>query len=140
MAKSNAKADQPMGTTETSVLVVKKVSKTQAVREALRDLGRDAMPTTIWAHVMKRYNLDMSLNHISNIKSTLNKNAPKRGRPKKDKGSIAVVAVVESSKPAPSNGKRAGAAVDFKDIEVTKELAQRVGVKQLHALIDLVSK
>ncbi len=105
------------------------VSKTDAVKQALAKLGKKAKPAAIHDFVASEFGLEIGLGHISNIKSTLKKTRKRTAKPEP------VAAVTHANgKPARETG------VSLADIEATKQLAERVGVKQLHALIDLVAK
>lgn len=53
------------------------MSKMEAVRKALAELGSDAMPMRIQEFVKERFNLEMTVNHISNCKSEIARQATK---------------------------------------------------------------
>ncbi len=127
MAKTKGASTETAGTGTQK----KAPSKTQMVRQALSKLGRKAKPVAIRAYVLREFGIVMSLNHISNIKSGLSKRKGKPGPQPR--------AEAENGHPAPHGGGSSG-RVSFADIEAAKELAQRVGVAKLHALIDLVAR
>src|SRR5579884_298178 len=109
------------------------MTKTEAVRRALRARGGDAKPKEIQDFVAREFGIDISVNHVSNIKSGLSKKKGKSRRKNSVETTVATTPV------ASGNGRHRG-AVTLTDIEAAKQLAQRVGVRQLHALIDLVAR
>jgi hypothetical protein len=144
MAKSKEKSEEQTSDAAAGLLSPgKRGNKTAAVRQALAKLGRDALPADIRDFVKNNFNIVMSLNHISNIKSHLNKKRKKPG-PKPGSRKQAVVELVVE--PRTSNGITARRSVSgagsfsLDDIEAAKDLAQRVGVAQLHQLIDIVAR
>jgi hypothetical protein len=44
------------------------ITKTEAVRRALQQLGRDAKPTQMQGHIKERFGFDMTTDHISTCK------------------------------------------------------------------------
>lgn len=127
-----------------------RVTKTAAVKEALATLGPDAMPSEIQAYVAQKHSIDMSLNHISNIKSSMKtggsggsggggkKNGRRRRRRKQKRGAaVAIEAAVVVAKNGPG---RPAAGIRIEDIEATKQLVRKVGLANLHTLIDIVAK
>jgi hypothetical protein len=120
-----------------------RVTKTSAVREALEALGAEAMPADIHGFVLERRGIDMSLNHISNIKSSLKGTKGKRrrkgkvGRPKGSGAAQPVAAPVVVA--AAPNGRKQG-GIEVEDVAATLNLVKKVGSSNLLALINLVAK
>src|SRR5262245_12119649 len=68
----------------------KTMSKFEAVRRALDELGKDAMPQAIVDHLKSKYQIKISTSHVSNYKSKILKGGKKkRGRPRKESAAAA---------------------------------------------------
>src|SRR5262249_22251839 len=88
-------------------------SKRDAVRRALETLGKKAKPKAIREHILREFNIDMSLPHISTTKSSLVGKVGKRGRKKS----------AETAPPA-----NAGELTfSLKDMREIKSLVDRIG-------------
>jgi hypothetical protein len=97
----------------------KALTKREAVRRAIADLGRDAMPLQLQGHIRSKYGIEMSADHISVEKrKTLLKEAA-------------------SAKPAPQGN---GEAIGLADIEAVKNLLERVGADSLKKLINVMAR
>jgi hypothetical protein len=113
------------------------ITKTEAVRRALGELGNDAKPARIQGYVKDNFKIDMTTDHISTCKgdilrkARLGKTPGKQGAPKG-----AAAAPVQASAPR-GNGK---GGILLTDILEVKRLVQRVGPAQLRTLIDAFSK
>jgi hypothetical protein len=110
------------------------ISKIDAVRSALKELGNDAMPGKIQDFVKEKFGLEMSTGHVSNYKSHLLKKKGKRGRKKKvvDAAPTAMAAApVKAAAPV-------RVSVSLTDIAAVKELVGRVGEDNLKNLIGLL--
>jgi len=57
------------------------ITKTDAVRRALAELGRDAKPTEIREWIKGKFKIDVGPNSISALKTMLNKQKPPRSKP-----------------------------------------------------------
>jgi hypothetical protein len=113
----------------------KGVSKMEAVRAALRELGRKAKPLKIQEFIKEKFNIDMSPDHISNYKSTILKGKGKSGKRGRPKGT----GVPAAAKPAAGNAhSRSGLALE--DVENVKKLVRRFGSDSLKRLIDVLTK
>ena len=105
-------------------------NKMQLVRDAIAALGPKAKPKEIQAKVLEASGVAMSTGMISSYKSTLNK--PKKGagrkpgRPAKDPGAAAPVAIAKSG-PGIAD-----------DIALIRKLIGRLGAKQVSQLIDVL--
>jgi hypothetical protein len=93
--------------------------------------------------VGREYGITISPNHISNIKSGLGKKSSKKGKKHKHAAAQAVTASPAHNgagdRGSYAQEQQAG-GVSLSDIEVAQQLAERVGVRELHALIDLVAR
>jgi hypothetical protein len=112
------------------------ITKMEAVRRALAELGRDAKPLQLRGWVKEKLGIEMSADHVSVCKGTILRKA--RGKRK------AAVAVPQSSAarneepqvhraPAP----RVGISLD--DIEMVKGLVGRVEADSLKKLVDVLA-
>ena len=108
-----------------------KVTKTEAVRRAMGELGKDASRPDIQKYVKDKFGYDMSPDHISNCKSDLRKRGKKQTTKKKPQAA-ATAAVA-------TNGKGAK-AIPLADILAVKALVERLGAAPLRTLIDAFSK
>jgi len=107
------------------------ITKTAAVKQALTDLGNDAMPVQIREHIRKKFGLVMDTNLISNYKSTLKREAGKKAAAPQPKGrSVA--------SPAKKIGAAGGISLD--DIRAVKQLVARLGADRLRELAEVLSK
>jgi hypothetical protein len=112
-----------------------KISKMEAVRQALATLGNNAYPVAIQKYVKRQYGFIMTTAHVSNYKTDiLRKLAGKLIGSAAKSSPRSEVATMLS---APANGKPA--SISLQDIETTKALLSRVGAKNLKTLIDLLS-
>jgi hypothetical protein len=108
------------------------LSKMAAVRQALSELGKKAKPLDIQKHLKERFNIDMTVAHISNYKSTI------LGKGKKKKA--AAKNGTATAAPAARETKKLATSVSLEDIRAVKTLLTSVGAEDLKALIDLVAK
>ena len=129
--------------------MAEQITKMEAVRRAMAELGNDATPTPIQAHVKQKYGLDMTKEHVSVYKRDILRKlgvGPKKARRKKAGPKKAAAkraapvqhAAASTSPPRPTGGKAGGILLE--DILAVKELVGRLGARPLHALIDAFSK
>jgi hypothetical protein len=109
------------------------ITKQEAVRRALKQLGRDAKPTQIKGWVKEQFGIDMSTAHISSAKRDLRK-AAARKKP-----------AAAESRPAAKKAKSGPAAkpqsgIPLQEILYVKGLVGRFGPEQLHTLIEAFAK
>jgi hypothetical protein len=96
----------------------KGLSKTDALQQVLDKLGLQAKPSQVRNFVKKQFGLEISLSHVSNIRSGLTRRVPAASR----------------------NGQARGEnGISLEDILAVKSLVQRIGAENLHALVNLVS-
>src|SRR5688500_17368451 len=116
----------------------KGITKKEAVRRTLVQLGRNAKAPEVLQSVRKNFGLEISPPHYFNIKSMLKHDGrKKRGRPP----------MPPHTRPnGKSNGKSNGSngktqpGLSLQEIQTVKELTRRHGPASLHELIDLVSR
>lgn len=120
----------------------KGMTKQEAVRRTLDDLGRDAKPTQMKAHIKEHYGMDMTADHVSTSKGIiLKKEAARASRP------AAVPSAARTVEPAPrppekptSRAGDGGLSIGFEDIEKVRDLLDRVGETGLRRLIDVMAR
>jgi hypothetical protein len=112
------------------------LTKIDAVKRALSELGRDAKPLAIKDHVKSRFGIDISADVASNYKKQLKKAKPGR-KPAGRKPAAKPQAKAAAPKSAPVLST---AGVSLQDLGTVKELVGRVGVATLRTLIDLLAR
>jgi pyruvate/2-oxoglutarate dehydrogenase complex dihydrolipoamide acyltransferase (E2) component len=146
----------------------KKLTKVEAVRRVLADLGHDTRPITIRDEVKKRFNIVMTAEHASNAKGEvlrqLGKQAaqPAVARPAAAKPEPAPMPAVAKPEPTAKTAARKTTApkttapkaatpvlakatageqgISLADIAAVKGLVGRVGADQLRGLIKLIAE
>jgi hypothetical protein len=103
------------------------VTKMDAVRGALKKLGRKASPQDIRVFIRSEFNVAMEPTLISNYKSHLLRKARRRGR---KMGRQAAAAV-----PAPATG---GFSLD--DIQAVREVIEQIGANKVQELAAVLAK
>ena len=114
-----------------------KLTKMEAVRQAIARLGWEAKPKQIQKHIRRRFGVEMTADYISNYKGDL---ARKAGRTKARPAPVASAAARETSPMAPAPWQPAAGGIPLKDILAIKELVGRLGAGPLHTLIDAFAK
>jgi hypothetical protein len=102
------------------------MTKREAVRRALADLGPDATPTQMQGHIREKFGIDMTPNHISTEKGNLRKHQGAAKPPPQ----ASAARTVELAKPA----------IGLADIEAVKDLMERMGADSLKKLIDVMAR
>jgi hypothetical protein len=106
-------------------------SKQDAVRRALRQLGKNARPVEIKDFVKTQFGLEMTLDHVSSAKGkVLRKGGKRKAKVKKP--------AAAAKKPAAAHATAGN--IDLKDVAAVKELVKRVGADGLRSLIDLLAR
>ena len=108
------------------------MTKQDAVRQALSELGKDAMPTQIKGFVKERFGLEMTTDHISTAKSDIRRRAGGKGKSVAQKPPQ-----VQLPAPAKGGGK---SGIPLEDILYVKDLVGRLGAEPLRTLIDAFAK
>jgi hypothetical protein len=141
------------------------MTKAEALRRALGDLGKDAKPVQLQAHIKAKFGLDMTTAHISAAKTEIvrkmtgaSKAVPAKAAarvttvPKPARTSATprratdkaipkkAVAAKPQAKPVPAPNGKAGGVVALADVQVVKALLGRVGPADLKTLIDVLAK
>ena len=93
----------------------KKVSQMGMVRIALDDMGADAKPLDMQAHIKSKFGVELPANIISNYKSQIKRN---------------------SSGGGVGRGRKAGLKVE--DFETIRGLVRRLGTDQVKRLVEVV--
>jgi hypothetical protein len=93
----------------------KKPSQMGMVRQALQEMGGDAKPLDMQAHIKGKFNVELPANIISNYKSQI----------KRKNGSA-----------GPGRGRHAGLQVE--DFETIRKLVRRLGADQVKRLVEVV--
>jgi hypothetical protein len=131
--------------------MAEQITKMEAVRRALKEMGRDAIPTQMQPYIKQHFGIEMSTGHISTYKGDILRKkkggkkkggrkpaaqgaAPEEGGRKEEAGRKVVV----QQKPAARSGKEAGIPLD--DILYVKGLVGRFGPDQLHTLIEAFAR
>jgi hypothetical protein len=112
------------------------ISKLEAVRRSLAELGNDTKPLALQDHLRKKYGIDMDPSYISKYKSLVLTTAKKR---KVSKPKAAVVATVVVAPPvARMPGPTGGISLD--DLRALKGLGDRLGADKVCELVGLLSR
>jgi hypothetical protein len=112
------------------------ISKIDAVRKALEELGKKAKPGAIQEFVKEKFGLEMSMSHVSNCKTHLRKKKRKKAAAAVDVESASAPTAVAPVKAASAPAR--GGSVSMGDIAAVKELVGRVGEDKLKSLIGLL--
>jgi hypothetical protein len=119
------------------------LSKMDAVRRALAELGNDAMPKRIQAFVKERFGVEMTNGHVSDCKKKIlkkGKGKAKRAAAKPPAQASAARTKAASEPPVRPAPAPPAWAIALADIEATKALVERVGADSLKRLIDLLAR
>jgi hypothetical protein len=103
------------------------MTKQEAVRRALSELGNDAKPTQIKGFVKERLGIEMTTDHISTAKGDILRKAGGKGK------SVAKKPQVQSAAPAKTD-------IPLEDILSVRDLVGRLGAEPLRTLIDAFAK
>lgn len=112
------------------------ITKWDAVKEALADLGNGAMPMTIQKHIQEKHGLVLDPNLISNYKSTLLKQSGGKKAGGKRKGNAAPAKAASAS----NGGRSTAGGIDLDDIRTVKQLLDRMGADKLKELAQVLGK
>lgn len=113
------------------------VSKMEAVRQALGQLGKSAMPAKIQGLIKEKFGIDMKLDHISNYKSVLRRGG-KKSAPQKSAAQQTAAPKSAAPKAAPATGNGHG-GLSVEDVDTVKKLLGRHGPSRLKGLIDVLA-
>ena len=118
-----------------------KITKAEAVRRALRHLGKDAGRAEIQTYVKDELGIDMNLDHVSTARAE----ALRKMGAKKAKAKAAPKTEEAGKEAAPPAAKPAAKAaakdgILLEDILKIKKLVETVGPAELRTLIEVMSK
>jgi hypothetical protein len=111
------------------------ITKMDAVRQAISELGKDASPIKIQEFVKSTFKMDMTVGHVSNYRTTVIRENGKKPAAAKE--------AAPASAPAPAPVKAAsssakGSGVSLSDLAAVKGLVGRVGEENLKSLIGIL--
>lgn len=101
------------------------ITKKEAVRRALAELGLEAMPLEIKGYLKKTFHIDMDSQNISNYKSTLKSER---------KSVVSPPPVTKQTVTAATGG------FSLEDIQAVKEVADRIGADKVRQLAEVLSR
>jgi hypothetical protein len=111
------------------------VNKMQCVREALAELGNEAQPKDIQDLLKRKFGLDMNTKFISTYKSSILREAAKKGGAAPKASSPAAAPPKTSLKVAGTNG-----GISVEDIRAVKGLVDKIGAGTVKELADVLSE
>jgi hypothetical protein len=112
------------------------LTKMGAVRQALSELGKSAKPLDIQKFVKERFNITMTVAHISNYKTTILAKKKRKAAARMAKGDV--VASLAQPAPVTREAPKPGTGVTLDNLRALKELLGKVGADNLKELIDIV--
>jgi hypothetical protein len=101
------------------------MTKIEAVKRALAELGPDAMPLKIKDYLDKNFGIQMDPQNISNYKSTL-KTAERRGLIRQPEAKAAAASTA--------------GGFSLEEIQAVKEVADRIGADKVRQLAEVLSR
>ena len=107
------------------------ITKMEAVRRALAELGRDAKPTQIQGWVKDTYGIEMGTDHISTAKGQI----LRKPRGKRKSATVTQPSAARNEEPQ----VQSGTGISLDDIEAVKGLVGRVGADSLKKLVDVLA-
>jgi hypothetical protein len=118
------------------------ITKMDAVRKALTELGSDARPAQIGAFVKDRFGIDMTADYVSKYKSSILTSEPGKYKPSPQPAARPAAPPPAAAAPPPPAPPRADAkaAISLEDILAVKDLVERVGAESLRKLIDVLAR
>jgi len=123
------------------------MTKRDALRQALKALGKNALPLAIQGFLKEHHGLDMTREHISKYKrDVLKQDAGKKAKVKASPVSKIEPKKAAAPKPeakaAPASPRKEGngKGIPLEDIEVVKALVSRIGADQFRNLIDMLGQ
>ena len=114
------------------------ISKLGAVKKALKELGKDAMPAKIQEHVKEKFGLEMTTSHVSNYKSLLLRKKKRKKAVAGNGDGVEAPAAAAAPSVKATSAPVAGSAVSLDDVAAVKQLVGRMGEEQLKSLIKVL--
>jgi hypothetical protein len=99
------------------------ITKTEAVKRALVELGQDAKPLELQKHIKTQFGIHMEPQHISNYKSSF-----------KSAGKSALIRK-PASRRAPA---AAGGGISLEDIRAVKQVVEKIGADKVRQLAEVL--
>jgi hypothetical protein len=118
----------------------KGITKVEAVRRALEELGSDAKRSAIQGFLRERFGIEMSPDHISNCKGDLRRRGRGKKKPAGQKRGAQGAAPAPPPGPPARPPRAAGGGISVEDVRLAKGLVERVGAERLRDLIDVLSR
>lgn len=125
-AQTKQPASQTNGTQQ-------EITKMDAVKAALQQLGKNARPLDIKGFVKQKFDMDLDMDLIHNYKHILTKKKGKRRVASKPGGESQVQAQAARKTQGRNEDK-----ISLRDIELVRELKNRLGEDNLHSLIKVL--
>jgi hypothetical protein len=113
------------------------MTKMEAVRRALKALGKDALPSQLQPYIKQTFGIDMTPAHITTCKGDILRKGKKKPGPKPK---VQPEPLVRPSAPTPPAKPAAKNGITLEDIQSVQGLIGRIGAGQLKGLIDLLSR
>jgi hypothetical protein len=128
----------PRGVPNTQTANGKTITKTDAVRQALAELGRDAKPTQIREWINETFQIDVEPNSISALKTMMNKQKPlgRKGHLSKKvkKSSVSRVSSVRAVTASVSAG------FTLAEIHSVKQVIDQIGADKVQKLATVLAE
>jgi hypothetical protein len=126
--------------------VAEPITKMDAVRQALAELGLEARSSALQEFVKKRFGLAMTLGHVKNAKGKIVRKARTEGKtvgkkPAPQKSAARTVGTKKRTPPKPKAQPaappvRRESGIPLRDVLTVKDLVVRLGAGSVRTLID----
>jgi hypothetical protein len=128
--------------------MAEKITKQEAVRRALKELGNDAKPAQMRGWIRDTLGIEMTADHISTSKGAILRKQAGKGKSSAKRAAAKKVGPKKKAapgpeaqpRPAPANGQGKEVGIPLVDILYVKQLVGRFGPQQLHTLIDAFAR
>jgi hypothetical protein len=145
--EKNIMARKTTGAAATTTKKKDGLTKMEAVRRALAELGNDAMPARIKGFVKDRFDIEMTTDHISVYKGKILREAAAQAQNAAKKPLARKVARKKRRarrplvQPSAATAKTAPVdnAVTMEDVSTIKGLLRRIGTSKVRQLVDLLA-
>jgi len=117
------------------------LTKSEAVRRAMKALGMDAGRSQIKGYVQDKFGMDVNLDHISSLSSDIRRLAKNKKKVAKKEKPVTPAPVAQDAvvKTPVKRVESTRAGLSLEDLHTVKGLIQRLGATQLKELIDLLT-
>lgn len=112
------------------------MTKMEAVRRALSDLGKGAMPKQLQPYIREKLGVEMSVDHVSTYKSQILRKEGKKGRPAKV--SVNGAAPPAPAVPAVKAAPKPAATSLSEHVAMLKQVAGAIGKEEAKKILDLL--